>query len=56
MAIFIRLLEDLLFNRVSLFRTIWFNFHYLPISQAVKLPIYLHRPHFMRDWGGQLLN
>ena len=45
--------ENYLFNRVSLLRTIYFNFHYLPFSQARKLPIYLHRPRFMRDWGGQ---
>lgn len=45
-------IEDLLFNRVSLLRTIYFNFHYLPFSQAKKLPIYLHRPKFQRDWGG----
>ena len=46
-------IEDLLFNRVNLLRTIYFNFHYLPFSQAKKLPIYLHRPKFQRDWGGQ---
>ena len=45
-------LEDLLFNRVSLLRTIYFNFHYLPFSQAKKMPIYLHKPKFQRDWGG----
>lgn len=44
--------EDALFNRVSFFKTIYFNFYYLPFKQAVKLPIYLHRPVFLRDWGG----
>ncbi len=43
--------EDIVFNRVSLIQTIYFNFHYLPFNQAIKLPIYLHYPHFRRDWG-----
>ncbi len=48
----IRLVEDFLFNRMSFLRTVYFNFHYLPFKQAVKLPIYLRHPHFMREWGG----
>lgn len=47
------MIEDMLFNRVSILKTIFFNFYYLPINKAIKLPIYLHKPHFMRDWGGQ---
>ena len=27
-------------------QSIWFNFHYLPFSQAMKLPILLYKPHF----------
>ena len=45
-------IENLVFNRVSIFRTIYFNYHYLPFKQALRLPIYLHRPRFQRDWGG----
>jgi acetyltransferase-like isoleucine patch superfamily enzyme len=25
------------------FRTIWFNFHYLPLNQAIKLPVFISR-------------
>ncbi len=28
----------------SLPKTLWFNFHYLPFQQAVRLPIFLYRP------------
>lgn len=31
----------------TLLRTIYFNFKYLPFSQAKKLPIWLHRPLFV---------
>lgn len=48
----VRRIENFLFNRVSLFGTVYFNFHYLPFKQAVRLPIYLHKPYFMREWGG----
>ena len=27
--------------------TIYFNFHYLPFRQAIKLPILLYKPHFI---------
>lgn len=30
----------------SIIPTVWFNFHYLPFRQAVKLPILLYKPHF----------
>lgn len=45
--------ENLWFNRVSWIQTFFFNFHYLPFSQAIKLPIYLHKPIFYREWGGR---
>lgn len=35
----------------SLPKTIYFNFHYLPFRQAVKLPILLYRPHFQTLGG-----
>ena len=30
----------------SLLSSIYFNFHYLPLSQAMKLPILLYKPKF----------
>lgn len=35
----------------SIFKTIYFNFHYLPFRQAVKLPILLYKPHFYESRG-----
>lgn len=32
-------------------KTIWFNFHYLPWRQAVKLPIFLYRGKILRAKG-----
>lgn len=29
----------------SILPTLWFNFHYLPFRQAVKLPVLLYKPH-----------
>lgn len=29
----------------SIIPTIYFNFHYLPFRQAIKLPIILYKPH-----------
>lgn len=29
----------------SIIPTIYFNFHYLPFRQAIKLPIFLYKPH-----------
>lgn len=29
----------------SIIPTIYFNFHYLPFKQAIKLPIFLYKPH-----------
>ncbi len=31
--------------------TIYFNFHYLPFTQAIKLPIFLYKPKFIRLKG-----
>lgn len=32
-------------------QTIWFNFHYLPFKQAIKLPIVLYKPQFLSCKG-----
>lgn len=34
-----------------IFHTIYFNFKYLPFKQAIKLPIFLYRPHFLKLKG-----
>lgn len=34
-----------------IFHIIWFNFHYLPINQAIKLPILLYKPRFLKCKG-----
>ena len=31
----------------SFFKTVYFNFHYLPFSQAIHLPILLYKPRFL---------
>lgn len=35
----------------SLPQTIWFNFRFLPLSQAVHLPILLYKPRLMNCTG-----
>ena len=35
----------------SIFKSIYFNFHYLPISQAVHLPILLYKPRLLELKG-----
>jgi len=35
----------------DLLLTAYFNFHYLPFHQAIKLPIYFHKPKFVRMKG-----
>lgn len=35
----------------SFFHTLYFNFHYLPFSQAVRLPILLYKPHLRKCAG-----
>lgn len=37
--------------KVSWLYTIYFNFHYLPFSQAIKLPIFLFRPKLLKCKG-----
>ena len=41
--------------QMSLFRTLFFNFHYLPFSQAVKLPVILFRGTVLRRMKGKLV-
>ena len=36
--------------------TIYFNFHYLPFSQAIKLPIVFYKPHFGKLKGVVKIN
>lgn len=40
----------------SLFSTLRFNFHYLPLRQAVKLPILLYKPRFVAMKGKVRIN
>lgn len=40
----------------SIFPTIYFNFHYLPFSQAVYLPILLYKPRFRKTRGSITIN
>ena len=35
----------------SIFYSIYFNFHYLPFKQAIRLPILLYKPHLFRCRG-----
>ena len=35
----------------SILPTIWFNFHYLPFRQAIKLPIWLYKPKLYKCAG-----
>lgn len=34
-----------------IFPTLYFNFHYLPFGQAIKLPIFLYKPRLLRCDG-----
>ena len=36
-------------------KSIYFNFHYLPFEQAVKLPILLYKPHFIKLKGNVII-
>lgn len=40
----------------SILKTIYFNFRYLPFSQAYKLPIILYKPHFGKLKGKICIN
>lgn len=37
-------------------RSLYFNFHYLPFGQAVKLPILLYKPHFIKLKGKVIID
>lgn len=37
-------------------KSIFFNFHYLPFEQAVKLPILLYKPHFIKLKGNVIID
>lgn len=39
----------------SLPYTIYFNFHYLPFNQAIKLPILLYKPHLLKCKGNIII-
>ncbi len=39
----------------SILTTIWFNFHYLPFRQAIKLPILLYKPKLIQCDGKIIL-
>lgn len=49
----IRYIAPLLKPR-AFFATLIFNFHYLPFRQAIMLPIWIYRPHFVK-MGGVIL-
>ena len=36
----------------SIFKTVIFNFHYLPFKQAVKLPIFVYKLNNVKMGGG----
>lgn len=36
---------------IYIFHTIFFNFKYLPFKQAIKLPIFIYKPHFLKLKG-----
>ncbi len=40
----------------SLFHSIYFNFHYLPFKQAIRLPILLYKPHLMKLKGKVIID
>ena len=48
-------LLNFIWNRRYIISTIYFNFHYLPFKQAVKLPIILYKPKLYRCKGKVIL-
>ena len=36
--------------------SLWFNFKYLPLKQAVKLPVLIYKPHFLRLKGSVVID
>jgi acetyltransferase-like isoleucine patch superfamily enzyme len=37
-------------------KIVWFNFHYLPFKQAIKLPVLMHKPKFLCCRGTLTIN
>jgi acetyltransferase-like isoleucine patch superfamily enzyme len=53
------ILKKIWFNRCvfrSLLYTIYFNFHYLPLKQAWRLPIFLYKPELLKMNGKVILD
>lgn len=40
----------------NILQTIYFNFHYLPLKQAIRLPIILYKPRFIKDKGKVIIS
>lgn len=40
----------------SIFKTVWFNFYYLPFKQAIHLPIVLYKPKIIAAKGKIVIN
>lgn len=40
----------------ALIPSLWFNFRYLPFKEAIKLPILIYKPHFLRLSGKVIIN
>ncbi|MBE6294012.1 MAG: hypothetical protein E7090_04955 [Bacteroidales bacterium] len=40
----------------NILQSIYFNFHYLPFKQAVRLPILLYKPHFLKLKGKVIID
>lgn len=48
---YIKFLFQLL-NPLTFFPTVFYNFYYLPLRQAIVLPIWIHKPHFVKFYRG----
>jgi acetyltransferase-like isoleucine patch superfamily enzyme len=42
-------------NKISIIRTIYFNFHYFPVPIAIKFPIILHRNVRLKEIKGKIV-
>lgn len=40
----------------NIFQTIYFNLHYLPFKQAIRLPIWLYKPHIKNAKGSIIIS
>lgn len=40
----------------ALLPSLWFNFKYLPLRQAIRLPILVYKPHFLRLKGSVVID